>query len=527
MHRLQELIRLHRLGTKAREIARMLKMSPNTERKYREALHAGKLLEGPAEEIPQMEVLKLAINQALPPPEAAYQQVSSVDGWSDKITKMVEGGATPTAIYDRLRLEEEEFQGSLSAIKRICLRIKKAKGVRAEDVAIPVETEPGKVAQVDFGYVGKLYDPQQHLLRKAWVFVMVLGFSRHMFAKIVFDQRVETWIELHIEAFEKLGGVVEVIVPDNLKSAVIRAAFGVSGPTTLNRSYRELARYYHFKIDPAPVREPKKKGKVESGVKYVKYNFFRSRKDILDVGDLQQQLDLWVEKIAGARCHGTTNRHPLEVFNQEESEELQALPVRPYAMVIWREHKVHQDTHILFEKGFYSVPWKIVGQQVMARGTRASVQIYHQDVRVATHDRVLPGKRSTIEEHLPPYRRDLRHRSRSYWEQRADAMGPEVGQYVREVFDSDEVLYQLRTVVPIVTYLEQFPPYRARAACARARFFANYTYQGIKRILTKALDQQPLPLVDQSERGGLERPRFVRDIQELLPFPMEENHAPN
>jgi transposase len=97
--------------------------------------------------------------------------------------------------------------------------------VRAEDVAIPVETEAGHIAQVDFGYVGELYDPDEGRLRKAYVFVLVLGYSRHMFVRLVFDQKVETWLMLHIEAFEELGGVPAVIVPDNLKAAVIRAAF--------------------------------------------------------------------------------------------------------------------------------------------------------------------------------------------------------------------------------------------------------------------------------------------------------------
>jgi len=525
MHRLQELVRLFRLGCKTKEIARLLKMSPNTERRYREALQSAGILAGDATELPDLEVLQMVVNVALPPKQPP-QYVSSVERWAERIEKMVEAGATPTAIYDRLRLEEEEFSGTLSAIKRICGRIKRARGVQAEDVAIPVDTAPGHVAQVDFGYAGKLYDPEEKRLRKAWVFVMVLGFSRHMFARIVFDQKVETWLQLHITAFESLGGVVEVVVPDNLKSAVVRAAFGVSGTTTLNRSYRELARHYGFKVDPTPARSPNKKGKVESGVKYVKNNFFRSRRDIIDAGELQLQLDLWVEQIAGQRRHGTTNKRPLELFEQVERAALLPLPLTPYTMVIWREHKVHPDTHILFERSFYSVPWKLIGQKVFARGTPSSVTIYCNDVRVATHDRVPPGHRSTHEEHLPPYRRDLRHRSRSYWEERAGAMGPDVRHYIQEVFDSDDVLYQLRTVQQVVTYLEQFPPRRARAACARASYFANYTYSGVKRILTRALDQQPfLPSADVT--GGLEQPRFVRSIQELLPLTMERTDAPN
>ena len=139
MHRLQELVRLFRLGSGAKEAATLLKMSPNTERKYREALLAAGLLAGDVVDLPDLERLQLVISEALPA-KPVPQQVSSVESWADKITTMVEAGAEPTAIYDRLRLEEEGFEGSLSAIKRMCARLKRARGPRPEDVVIPVET---------------------------------------------------------------------------------------------------------------------------------------------------------------------------------------------------------------------------------------------------------------------------------------------------------------------------------------------------------------------------------------------------
>jgi len=126
----------------------------------------------------------------------------------------VERGAGPTAIFDRLRVEHSDFPGSLSAVKRLVLRLKRERGVRPEDVTIPVETEPGEVAYVDFGYAGKRYDQERGVLRKSWVFVMVLGHSRHMVAYLSFDQKIETWLRLHVRAFQDLGGVPHVIVPE-------------------------------------------------------------------------------------------------------------------------------------------------------------------------------------------------------------------------------------------------------------------------------------------------------------------------
>jgi hypothetical protein len=180
MHRLQGLVRLHRLATGPRETARLLGMSPKTERRYRRLLAETQLLDGEPDVLPELEVLKAAVRARIP--DTLPHQESSVAEWSSEVTAMLERGATPTAIFDRLRLEHDDFQGSLSAIKRLCARLQQSVGVRAEDVAIPVQTAPGEVAQVDFGYVGRLYDPVEGRIRRAWVFVLVLGYSRHMVA---------------------------------------------------------------------------------------------------------------------------------------------------------------------------------------------------------------------------------------------------------------------------------------------------------------------------------------------------------
>ena len=203
------------------------------------------------------------------------------------------------------------------------------------------------------------------------------------------------------------------------------------------------------------------------------------------------------------------------------------MPSQRWEPVLWREAKVHVDTHVQISRAMYSVPWRLVGKSVLVRLTKHSVEIYWEDVRVATHSRQAPGKRSTIEAHLPEHRRDLRHRSRDFWEQRADALGEDVGAYIREVFDADDVLSQLRTVQSIVTHLESFPIARAQAACRRARFYGLHSYGGIKNILRKGLDLEPLPIVVQRQSGVLEAPRFAREIGELLQLPLEKTDAPN
>lgn len=512
MHRLQEMVRLQRLGNSVRVVARRLQMGRDTVRAYAKALKEAGLLDGDPTALPEPEALQAAVT-AQRPAKVSRQQTSSLERWKARIAAMAGKGAGPQAIYDCLRTQQPDFMGSLSAVKRLCLRLVKERGVRPEDVAIPVDTAAGEVAQVDFGYAGVLYDAERHVARKAWVFVMVLGHSRHLWADIVFDQKIETWLDLHVRAFAALGGVPKVIVPDNLKAAVVRAAFGVDGEAQLNRSYCELARHYGFQIDPTPPRSPEKKGKVESGVKYLGRNFFLPR-DHQEVQAARADLAVWLEKVAGQRVHGSTGRRPAEVFEQEERQALLPLPAVPYELVVWKRAQLHTDCHVQIDGGFYSAPFRLLHQDLWCRCTARSITTYHDDQRLRTHPRVARGKRSTFEDDLPEHRREARHRSRPYWEERADRIGPEVGQYVRAVFDSDDVLLKLRPVQAAVRHLETFPKERARAACARALFFGNLSYGGLKKILRHGLDLQAEPVP--TPRLWLSEARHSRKPTELL-----------
>lgn len=521
MHRLQEMLRLHRLGRGSRDIARQLKMGRDTIRQWLRTLAAAGMLEGPAEELPELDTLR-AIVEEHAPTELPPQQSSSVESWKSVVVRLRAKSAGATAIHDWLRLNEPEFDGSLSAIKRLVQRLDRAAGPRPEDVAIPVETVAGEVAQVDFGYVGVRYDAERGVLRKSWLFVMTLGFSRHMFTQIVFDQKIETWVRLHVEAFEYFGGVPRVIVPDNLKAAVLRAAFGIDGDPVLNRTYCELARHYGFQIDPTPPRAPEKKGKVERGVRYVKGNFFATHESV-DIDEDRRALRRWTLEIAGQRRHGTTGRVPLVHFVEEEREMLLPLPGTRWELVSWKKARLHRDSHVQIDGAFYSAPWTFLGQDLWVRCTAHSIAIHHDDRHLHTHSRVLRGKRSTVETHLPEHRRDLRHRSREHWIARARAIGEEVEVLAAAIFDSDDVLYQLRRVQAVVTHLATFPRERACAAAKRALHFGCLDYRDIKNILRKGLDLEPL--TEESGRKWSQRSLFARNPTETLFAIQEKTHG--
>ena len=336
-HQLLEPVRLHRLGTGAREVARLLGVSPNTEREYRTAFGKAGLLDGQADDLPALDVLKAALPRVLP-----RRQVSTVEDWATEVKRLVAKGCEARAIHDHLHRGRPDVTGSCYAVKRLVKRLRKAEGIKAGDVVIPVVTGAGDVAQVDFGYVGLLHDPEVHGLRKAWVFVMVLGHSRHQFTRVVFDQRAETWLRLHVQEFGFFGGVPGTIVPDNLKAAVVRCACGFGEDPGLHRSCVELARFYGFKVDPAPPIDPQKKGKVESGVKYVCGNFFDPRDAEEDITVVNPALTTWVLETAGRRIHGTTGLRPIEAFGADEMAELLPLPPLGWVATTWRKAKVHR-----------------------------------------------------------------------------------------------------------------------------------------------------------------------------------------
>lgn len=515
MHRLQDLVRMHREGRPTRDIARLLGMSPNTERPLRLKLEAAGLLDGDPAKLPDLDTLRSVIlgddQETTPRPS---QEISTIEPWRTTIEPLVLKRIGPTAIFGVLREKHPTFCGTLSSVKRFVAQLTADRGPRAEDIAIPVITAAGEVAQVDFGFAGLMRDPASRKDRKTWFFVMVLGHSRHMFAKLVFDQSVTTWLQLHADAFAFFGGVPRAVVPDNLKAAVVRAAFGVDDASGLNRSYREMARHYGFVVDPAPVRAPKKKGKVEAGVKYV-YKAFLEPRTFADIHDANRQLLVWVRDVAGHRKHGTTGQEPLVVFEATERLAMKELPTKPWQMVVWRPLTVGANTHVAFAASFWSVPWKHQGARVLLRATDVDVEIFHDNHRIATHTRLPARLWHTDEAHLPEGRRDQRHRDRAWWEARADLLGEVVGTYIRAVFDADQVEQPIRRVHAILRTLESVSPERAQAACGRAARFGNFKADGVRGILARGLDLEGASLTSVSPAWATQ-PAFARQAEDFL-----------
>lgn len=477
-----EVVRLLRAGESDRRIVELLGLNRRTVAKYRIWANEQGLLEGT---LPAARTIQELLDQTLPkvvPP----QQTSTVAAYQDEIVQMRKRGMEIAAI--RTRLEETHQKGvSYSAIWRL---VKHLEPVTVE-AFVRVETKPGEEGQVDFGFAGLVTDPSTGQPRKAWVFVLILSWSRHLYAEIVFDQTVETWLLCHRHAFESLGGVPRRIVLDNLKSAIADAC--VHEPTA-QRAYRECAHHYDFLIDPNPPRSPNLKGKVEQGgVHYVKRNFLAGR-DPEPQDTLNAKLRVWCEQVAGVREHGTTHQQPLVQFQSVERAALLPVPRDPYDPAIWAKLTLHRDCHVTFAQSYYSAPCRLVGQELWVRGGSRTVEIYTADHQlVATHDRATePGTRQTNLDHLPVAKIPNLILNREDAQAQAAAIGPQTSVIVQRLL-AHRPEDRLRVAGRLLRLSTTYGAERLEAACARAEAFGEGDYVGVKHILEAELDREPVP----------------------------------
>jgi transposase len=392
-----------------------------------------------------------------------------------------EQGIAGTTIHQAL-IRRYNFSGSYSSVRRF-LQLLKDENPQA---TVMLDFEPGEVAQVDFGSGPKIIDPDTGEVFPTWVFVMTLAFSRHQYAEVVKDQKVATWLGCHRRAFEFLGGIPEKVVIDNLKSAIIKACWR---DPEVQRSYAELAEGYGFLISPCPPREPKKKGRVEAGVKYIKKNFLPLR-EFRNLTDANRQLREWILETAGNRIHGTTKQKPLFLFAETERQFLKVLPDVAPEVVVWSKHKLHGNCHLQFEKAFYSAPFKLVRKELWVKASENTIKIYRDHQLVAIHPRLhKPGKKSTITDHLPPEAVAYLMHDPQWCLKQAEAIGPECSQLIEQLF-SHRVLDNLRAAQGVVGLARKYGSVRLEAACRRALAFGDPKYITVKTILAKGLDQQ-------------------------------------
>lgn len=442
-------------------------------------------------------------------PRAKPAVASLAEGHRERITRWWRQGVQGTTIHAAL-VRGHGFTGSYSSIRRFLAGLE-ATHPQATTV---LEFAPGEAVQVDFGKGPAIVDASTGEVLSTWIFVMTLAWSRHAYAEVVTDQKVATWLGCHRRAFEWFNGVPARVTIDNPKCAITRACYH---DPEVQRAYAECAEGYGFKIEPCPPRDPKKKGRVESGVKYVKRAFVPLR-EFRDLVDANAQLRTWLLGPAGNRIHGTTKEAPLKRFAETEAEFLRPLPARPPELATWARVKLHPDCHVQFEKTYYSAPFRLVRQPLWLRATETTVALFREHELVATHPRLdRPGSRSTLDEHLPPEALAYKQRDPQWCLRQGEAIGPACHALIERLF-AHRVLDNLRAAQSVIALARRFGTQRLEAACRRALAFEDPKYRTVKIILDNGIDLAATdePAFDRLAETYTGRGRFCRDTTKLL-----------
>lgn len=357
---------------------------------------------------------------------------------------------------------------------------------RAAATVRVADGEPGVECQIDFARMGLVADPVAGRRRVAHALILTAVYSRHTFVWLTFTQTLTAVIAGCEAAWEFFGGVFKVVVPDNLSPVV--ASADPCNPT-LTVGWMEYAQARGFFTDPARVRSPKDKPRVERAVQYVRGNFFAGE-DFIDLADAQARAVLWCAGTAGLRVHGTTQQRPAELFQAAEAALLLPAPTQRYDVPLYSTAKVHRDHHIEVAKALYSLPGHLIGQHVQVRADAALVKVFHRGQLIKTHPRVEPGRRATDRGDYPPEAVGYAMRDVDALLAQAGAHGDSVGVYAARLLDVELPWTRMRTVYRLLGLARRYGGEAVDAACAKTLAIDVVDVRRIVGILAAAREHE-------------------------------------
>jgi transposase len=346
------------------------------------------------------------------------------------------------------------------------------------------ECAPGELAEVDFGRLGLVRDPETGRSRTLHALIVTLVHSRHQYVHVTHGQTLRDLIEGLEDAWVFFGGVPSRVVLDNLKAAVTKAD---RYDPTFQRSFDEYARHRGFVIDAAVPRHATGKPHVERGVQYLRESFFRGE-TWLDRDHVQREAVRWCLETAGTRIHGTTRKPPRAVFENVEKPALRPLERERFDPPAWARCKVHPDHHIQFQKATYSVPTRHVGKSVWVRGDSKLIRVFVEGECVKTHGRVAAGCRSTDYHDYPPERAPYAMRDAEGAIRAARRQGEHIGRFAERLLAGTFPWAKLRQAQKLLRLGHKYGFARLDRACARALAFDLVNVQRLERIVVHGLE---------------------------------------
>lgn len=359
------------------------------------------------------------------------------------------------------------------------------------DLSMRQEHRAGDKLFVDYaGQTVDIVDRTTGELRPAQIFVAVLGASNYTYAEATWSQQLPDWIGSHVRAFQFLGGVSAVIVPDNLKSGVHKAH---RYEPDLNPTYVEMARHYGTSVMPARARKPKDKAKAEAGVLLVERWILAALRNrtFFSLHELNRAIAQLLDKL-NQRAFKKLPGSRLEQFESIDKPALRPLPAEPYEFARWKKVRVHIDYHVDVEGHYYSVPHTLVKRQLEVRYSDTTVECLHQGQRVASHVRShLKGRHTTVAEHMPKAHREYAEWTPQRLSNWAHKTGPATASLIEAILQRRQYPQQaFRTCLGILRLGQSYGDERLEAACQRALLIGSYSYKSIDSILRKGLDRQ-------------------------------------
>jgi len=481
-------------GRRIGELCSSLAVDPKTVRKYTApAIGAGMVPGGPPLTREQWSTLVADWFPELAEPGRRHSTWPELDPHRERIKGWI-GVVTVATMHQRLR-DDHGVGASESSLRRFIVANFDEELSRAAVTVLRDTPPPGDEAQVDYGLLGTWVDPASGRRRRVWGFLMVLACSRLLFLRPVLKMDQTSWVEAHVAAVEYFGGCPARIVPDNLKTGVLKA--DLYDPK-INRAFDEFARHYECLVDPARAAKPKDKPRVERIVPYARDSFFAGRADeFASLAAMQRDALRWCDVVANERqCRPLDRLSPRVVFEEIERQALLALPSRPFELARWSTPKVNPDIHIKVGKTLYSVPWRFIGKTLDAREGTRLVEVFCDGTLIKTHVRAERGKVTDYADY-PPEKIAFFMRTPSWCRRRADELGPAVALVIAKLL-STNALYRLRQAQGVLGLADQHTAPRLEAACARALAVGDPSYKTVKGILVAG-----------TEHDGDDRPAHV------------------
>src|SRR6202140_1752539 len=291
---------------------------------------------------------------------------SASEPFRELIESALSQGRNAMSIWQEL-VDRHSFTGAYESVKRYVRRLR---GTQSPEARAIIQTAPGEESQVDYGTGPMVRDAQTGKYRRTRLFVLTLGFSRKCVRLLCFHSGARVWTELHEQAFRRLGGATRVVVLDNLKEGVLTP--DVYDPS-VNPLYRDMLPHYGAVALPCRIRDPDRKGKVESGVGHAKRTPLKGQRfESLEAAQLY--LDRWEERWADTRIHGTTKRQVAAMF-AEEKPLLLSLPLEPFRYYQHGERTVHLDGCVEVEAAYYGAPPGWIGRMVRVQWDQLHVRL--------------------------------------------------------------------------------------------------------------------------------------------------------